>query len=172
MTDVFTGAVSTGYLPIDILLAAIWSAAASGCFAVCINAFHRNIIEGASLGAIGWVLYLAVFGTTGSQFAGYFAGAFAVGSFAEILASILKKPASIFILPGFLPLVPGGGMFNTMESALNGNLDRAATLGYQTLGAAGAIALGIALASSAARIIRRVKVHHKKNIYHRENLLQ
>jgi len=161
MTEVFTGAISSGNLALDILLAALWSAAASGCFAVCLNAFRHNIIESASLGAIGWVLYLAVFGRTGSQFAGYFAGAFAVGTFAEILASILKKPASIFILPGFLPLVPGGGMFNTMEAALNNNLETAATLGYQTLGAAGAIALGIALASSAARIIRRLQIHSK-----------
>ena len=158
MTDAFSGAITTNYIAINILLAAIWSAGASACFAVCLNSFHRDILLCALLGAIGWVFYLAIFGKTGSFFAGYFLGAFAVAVFAEILASLQKKPATIFILPGILPLVPGGGMFNTMEAALTGNLDLAGTLGYQTLGAAGAIALGIALASSAARIIRRVRI--------------
>ncbi|OJF76255.1 MAG: hypothetical protein BKP49_08780 [Treponema sp. CETP13] len=142
----------------NILLAALWSAGASACFSVCLNAFHRDILFCALLGSIGWILYLSIFGLTGSLFGGYFTGAFTVSIVAEILASYQKKPATIFILPGLLPLVPGGGMFNTMEAALTGNLTKAGTLGYQTLGEAGAIALGIALASSSARIIRRIRI--------------
>lgn len=158
MTDAFSGAICTNYISINILLAAVWSAGASACFSVCLNSFRRDIFICSILGAIGWVLYLIVFYTTESLFRGYFIGAFSVAVFAEILASLQKKPATIFILPGLLPLVPGGGMFNTMEAALTGNLSKAGTLGYQTLGAAGAIALGIALASSAARIIRRMRI--------------
>lgn len=164
MTDAFTGAISTNNLLLNILLAAIWSMGAAGCFAICLNSARRDIVKSAILGAIGWILYLTVFGLTNSLFGGYFLGAFVVAVFSELLASLQKTPATIFILPGILPLVPGGGMFYTMEAALTGHLENAARLGYQTIGAAGAIALGIALATSTARILRRMKVqHHTSN---------
>ena len=52
-------------------------------------------------------------------------------------------------------------MFQTMRAAVSGNMDTALSLGYATLGAAGAIALGIAIASSIARLFS--KFRWKKN---------
>ena len=85
----------------------------------------------------------------------YFAGAFSVAIASEFLAYLIKNPATVYLLPGLLPLVPGGGMFQTMRAAVSGNMDTALSLGYATLGAAGAIALGIAIASSIARLFSK-----------------
>ena len=47
-------------------------------------------------------------------------------------------------------------MFQTMEAAVSGNMESALSLGFSTLTAAGAIAIGIAVASSLAKIVNRI----------------
>ena len=86
----------------------------------------------------------------------YFAGAFVVALLSEIFAVIFKNPATVYLLPGLFPLVPGGGMFQTMEAAVSGNMENALSTGFSTLTAAGAIAIGIAVASSMAKILNRL----------------
>ena len=88
--------------------------------------------------------------------AGYMAGALCVGLLSEVFAVILKKPATVFIVPGIIPLVPGGGMYETMLMAMWGKMDAAAVTGFNTITAAAAIAVGIALASSLARLASRI----------------
>ena len=81
----------------------------------------------------------------------------------EILAIIIKKPATIYIVPGLLPFVPGGDMFKTMRAAVEGNLQESLNIGFATLSAAGAIAVAIALSSSASRIVKSlIKYLHNK----------
>ena len=86
----------------------------------------------------------------------YFAGAFVVALLSEVFAVIFKNPATVYLLPGLFPLVPGGGMFQTMEAAVSGNMENALSIGFSTLTAAGAIAIGIAVASSMAKILNRI----------------
>ena len=76
---------------------------------------------------------------------------------AEICASILKKPATIFIIPGIIPFVPGGGIYETMLYSLWGNMELAAVTGFRTLTAAGAIAAGIALVSAFYHMGRKIR---------------
>lgn len=140
----------------DILLAGIYAAGAAGFCAFYFNTNKFDVLWGALLGALGWIVYLAVQRSGGSVMYAYFAGAFSVAIAAEILALLIKNPATVYLLPGLLPLVPGGGMFQTMRAAVSGNMDTALSLGYATLAAAGAIALGIAIASSIARLIPKV----------------
>lgn len=134
-----------------IVLASLWSFGASACCSFYLNTNKTDIVWGGLLGALGWVLYVIV-GVNGSQGEAYFVGAFAVALVSEILAVIIKNPATVFLLPGLLPLVPGGGIFYMMRAAVQGDLEASLHTGYTTLVAAGAIALGIALASSLARI--------------------
>lgn len=145
-----------------LLLAALWSFGASAFCAFYLNTNKYDIVWGGLLGAVGWVLY-TVIASRGSQAGAYFVGAFAVALISEILAVIIKNPATVFLLPGLLPLVPGGGIFYMMRAAVQGDMDAIHT-GYTTLIAAGSIALGIALASSLARIASLlVKKMAKKN---------
>ena len=63
--------------------------------------------------------------------------------------------ATVYIVSGVIPFVPGGGMYETMLYSTLGNMDAAARTGFQTLSAAAAIAVGIAVASSVARLAAR-----------------
>ena len=126
---------------------------ATAAFAYFFHINHYDIFWTAFCGAIGWGIYLSVSRYYFSQTAAYFCGALCVGLISELFAFAFKKPATICIVPGIIPLVPGGGLYETMLMAVLGRMDDAATTGFQTLSAAAAIAVGIALASSIARLI-------------------
>ena len=134
-----------------ILLAFLWSFGASAFFAFSSNMAKYQVVFGGILGAVGWTLY-TVFTALGTQGEAYFIGAFSVALVSEVLAFFLKNPATVFLIPGIIPIVPGGGIFNMMRYAVQGNLSDALKTGYDTLIAAGAIALGVALASSLSKI--------------------
>ena len=132
------------------LLAAVWGGGAAGFSSVYLHAKPLDIVIGAFCGAVGWFMFKV---TGGDGASSYLAGAFTVAVLSEILGASLKTPATVFLLPGLLPLVPGGGMFLTMRSAVNGFMAESLNYGYTTLFAAGSIALGIALASSGRRFL-------------------
>jgi uncharacterized membrane protein YjjB (DUF3815 family) len=137
----------------QIFEAGIWSFGASACCAIYFNAEKRDVVLGAVLGSVGWVVY-AVFKAGGGQEAlGYFAGAFAAAVFAEFFAVVMRRPATVYLVPGIIPLVPGGGIFYMMRAVVRGEFSEALSAGYSAIAAAVAIALGIAIASSTARII-------------------
>lgn len=139
-----------GTVLISALAAAVWGGGASGFSAVYLHAKPLDIVVGAICGAIGWFVFTLTGGVGASS---YLAGAFTVAVLAEVLGAMLKTPATVFLLPGLLPLVPGGGMFLTMRSAVNGLMAESLSNAYTTLFAAGSIALGIALASSGRRLL-------------------
>lgn len=77
----------------------------------------------------------------------------AVALLAEIFARIHKAPATLFLVIGILPLVPGGGIYYTMEALINGDMNLFMYKGLSTAACAGAIAVGCSMVSSAVRMI-------------------
>ena len=73
---------------------------------------------------------------------------------AEICARIFRVPATVFLLVAIIPMVPGGGLYYTMEALLSGNQALCAQLGIQTGAAAAAIAVGASLVTSLMRICK------------------
>jgi uncharacterized membrane protein YjjB (DUF3815 family) len=53
-------------------------------------------------------------------------------------------------------------MFFTMRAFVSGSVETALELGYTTLGAAGAIALGIAIVSVIARVYGKIRYSFSK----------
>jgi uncharacterized membrane protein YjjB (DUF3815 family) len=135
------------------LFQVLFSLLATAGFAVIFNLKPRDIPLAAIGGALGWGLYLAAGRSGGSEVVSFFAASIGIGFYAETAASLLKKPATVFIVCAIIPLVPGGGMYYTMDAAVRGGLERSLSLGYKTLAVAGAIAVGLAIASSLFRIV-------------------
>lgn len=148
----------------DLFLAFLWGAGAAAALSYCFNISYYDIVWGALIGGLGWAVYTAALSPDGSaSVLSYFWGALVVAFLSEILAIIIKKPATIYIVPGLLPFVPGGDMFRTMRAAVEGNLQESLNIGFATLSAAGAIAVAIALSSSASRIVKSlIKYLHNK----------
>lgn len=73
--------------------------------------------------------------------------------YAEIMARLLKAPATGFLVVGILPFVPGGGIYYTMEYCLSGDTQLFLSTGIHTFGVAGAVAVGLLLVSSLVRLL-------------------
>ena len=60
---------------------------------------------------------------------------------------------TVYLVISYIPLVPGGGAYYTMEYLVGGETQLAMETGIHTLFVAGAIAMGIVLVSSMTRIL-------------------
>lgn len=130
----------------------LWALLATLGFGLLFRTPIRDLPLAALGGALAWGAYLGADASSGSPAFAYFAASVAVGLYAEVLAWLSRRPASLFILCAIIPLVPGGGMYYTMFHAVAGDMARAADAGFAALTAAGAIAAGLAVASAMARI--------------------
>jgi uncharacterized membrane protein YjjB (DUF3815 family) len=133
-------------------LGLLWAALGASGFAVLFDLRLREVPFAAAGAAGGWWLYSAV-GAASSEAAGYFAAAAFIGLYAEVVASLRKRPAAIYIVSAILPIVPGGGMYYTMLNSVRGDLYASLGTGFETLQAAGAIAAGLAVSSALSRLV-------------------
>ena len=106
-------------------------------------------------GTLGWMVYLlAEYAGTGKTIASFIAG-LSIAAYAEAMARIRKCPASGYLLISFFPLVPGAGVYYTMEAYFQGNTERFVAVGRETTGIAGGLAIGVLLVSSAVRMFNQ-----------------
>ena len=135
----------------DFLLPCVYAVLA--CLASCVILGRRGplMLISSLGGGLGWaVCLLCTF--TGSDIVQYFFGAVAVALYAEAMARICKAPVTGFLVVGILPFVPGGGIYYTMDYCLSGDTQQFLSTGIHTFGIAGAVAVGLLLASSLVHL--------------------
>lgn len=104
-------------------------------------------------GSLGWLAYLlARRAGLDSAMASFLAG-MAIAAYAEIMARLRKCPASGYLLLAFFPLVPGAGVYYTMQAYFVGDNERFLAQGRETLGIAGGLAIGVLVVSALVRMI-------------------
>ena len=131
-------------------------------FGFCIL-FHvplRCMFPAAAIGGMGWFVYQLLMELGLGITASVFIAACLVAMLADICSRLIKEAATVFVIPGILPLVPGSGIYYTMFHFIRGNMDKAGAWGARTLMIAGAIALGLLVVASVIRIV----VNTKRNI--------
>jgi len=128
------------------------------CFAGCIGfSILFNIHDlGVFICALGatlvWVVYGVAETITGSAIMGYFWGAVFASIYSEIMARIRKFPAITYLVISIFPLIPGAGVYYTMNYAVQGDMERFASQGMYTAAIAGIMAIGILLVSTSVRL--------------------
>ena len=114
-------------------------------FSLLFGLRRRYLFVSSLGGLLAWAVYLVMQRLLGLPFfSNLIAAAFSV-LWAEALAHLLKSPATLFLTPAILPLVPGGELYYTMSSAVRGHTALAKLHGTATLRAALAIGAGISL---------------------------
>lgn len=116
--------------------------------------FHvpRNALFWAALaGLFGWAVQTLVSAAGWSPAGSALLGAVTVSLVAEALARTRRMPATVFVVPGILPLVPGTRAYQAMLAMLRDDHTAAATEGASALIAAGGIAVGILLGTALTR---------------------
>lgn len=130
----------------------IYGFIATAGFAILFNLPSNAIFVSGISGAIGWAGYLMMMYIYPSPILSTFIAAIFIGIMGEIFARKFKNPSTIFVIPGILPLVPGAYSYRTILAIVEGNNKQAITLGLQTIGIAIAIAAGLIIVISFARI--------------------
>ncbi len=117
-------------------------------FALVFSVPLKTLLVSAVNGGMGWIVFKYVMDTTGSKYIAVFLSALSITFVSEMLAKKLRYPASVFIIPGIINLVPGEGIYKTMNYFVNNQSDLAIASFYSTIVVAGSISFGVLLASS------------------------
>lgn len=128
---------------------------ATAAFSVIFYLPKKYIIQAGMTGSFGWFIYLISVELLKDKVLATLLATLFVALVSHILARILKTPVTMFLIPGIIPMVPGAGMYQIVQSIIDNNVDRTASYFFQTLQMAGAIALGIFIIDT---FFRRKKV--------------
>lgn len=102
----------------------------------------------------------AVYLQTGqSMFAGLFVASLFIAAFSEILARVLKAPVILLLVPMLIPEIPGGDLYYAMYDLVQRHFADFGNSANKVLMEAGAIALGIILASYISKFILNIQLH-------------
>ena len=112
-------------------------------FSLLFGMRRRHLVWASLGGVFTWGVYLAVTAMLHEGFLPCLAAAAFAVVYAEVLAHLRKTPATVFVVPAIIPLVPGSSLYYAMASAVRGNLGDARAYGQLTLQAALAIAAGV-----------------------------
>ena len=123
-------------------------------FSIVFNIRGRSLIIATLCGTFSWAVYLVCDHFSDSVMMPYFLCGVSIALYSEIAAYLFRSPATMYLMPGFIPSVPGGAVYRAMESCLFGDLTGFAEGLVNTLKIGGAIALGLILMSSFFRLCR------------------
>lgn len=143
------------YLAVSIMGSLILSFMGSLCPALLYNLDIKKAFWAGLSGSIGWLTYIFFKNCTGEIIFSTFMGAITVGLYSEVMARLLKTPATILSVSGIFPLVPGSGAYNTVQYIVQNRYQEGLTEGVKTMASAGSIALGIMIISALFRIIKK-----------------
>lgn len=128
----------------------------AGCMAFCVIFQLRrwqHIVCASLSGAAGWLVYLLL--ADSSNVVRGLMATVMVAVLAEVLARVFKAPVAVFLQIGIIPLVPGGGIYYTLEALISGDTALFVQKGLETVAFAGSIAVGCSLVASVARLLPR-----------------
>lgn len=134
-------------------------------FGFLFNVRGRMIFTTALGGALGWLAYVLC-SFTASDIPRYFVATLVISIYAEVMARVDKVPVIVYLIIALLPLVPGSGMYYTMEYWLTGDEVAFVTTGSHTIMIAGALALGIVLVSSMVRLWKIMRRQRRWRLLH------
>ena len=114
-------------------------------FALMFNT-KRDILFPACLGGmLAWLVYLIALKKGCDPFLSGFLASLFTGLYSECMARLYKKPATIFIAIGEIPLIPGSGLYYSIYYLLLQNLERSLYYAIYTLLFASCMSAGIIL---------------------------
>ncbi len=153
----------------NLLYEAVFCFIAMFSFGLIFNlSFNLKFMVIASLNSVaGWSVYRIIENSGQSSYLAYFLGALTCAVLGEIIARLLKAPASIFYVIGCLPLVPGGGIYRTMLYLTDNNQSLFLATFIDTIIISGAIAVAILISGTFFRLFKRRKANENPWPYRR-----
>ncbi len=138
-------------------------AAFIGClgFSIIFNIHGPGMLLCAVGGILTWLTYRIVLQFTANDILAYFIATAQASVYAEIMARIRKYPAISYLVMSAFPLIPGAGVYYTMNYAVRGDLANFTAMGTHTVAIAGVMAVGILLISTIFRLFAVLRSRQK-----------
>lgn len=126
----------------------------AGCigFSILFNIHGPGGMLCALGGVLTWVVYDLAMRFIGNEMAAFFLGSFFASVYAESMARVRKYPAISYLVVSLFPLIPGAGIYYTMNYAVHGEMERFAAQGMHTAAIAGVMAVGVLLVTTIVRL--------------------
>lgn len=123
-------------------------------FALIFNVGRKHIIQASLCGFFGCGIYLLCVEVLKIDvlFSNVIASAFCA-LYSELFARILKTPTTVLFIPGIIPLIPGGALYNTMYAAVFEDWALVKQHGMVTLQTALGVAVGYSLVSAILYVL-------------------
>lgn len=119
---------------------------------------RRDRLLPASLGGLlAWGVYLLMGLATQQDVVRYFVASVVLTVYGEILARIVKCPATLFIVTASIPLIPGGSLYRTMQYFMLNDLESFSRQGLTTVLLAVAIAVGMLFPTAIFQLLHRIQ---------------
>lgn len=134
---------------LNSILEMFYCFAATFFFALIMNAPKKILILSSITASLGYLVY-KYFIIKGIPLLAFFLGTTLIAMLGEIFARRLKMPATIFIFPGVIPIVPGLGLYNTILALVQNDIFLALETGFNTILNIGCMAIAMALVSLIA----------------------
>ena len=142
-------------MPIDYVSALGFSFSTTVAFAVLLQAPRKTLPISGIIGAVGWVVFLYVRREMGSSsFYANICATLILSLLSELAARVFKQPATVFVIPGIFPIVPGLGMYNGMAQLIENNYEQGINLLLTAGLDAAAIALCVMFTGSFFRVLK------------------
>ena len=140
------------------VIAAFFSAAGLGLW---FRVDMRTVLPSSAVAAAAWGVVMAVQAAGCAEFWAYLAAAAFVGLMAEIFSRLFRTPATVFLVMGIIPMVPGGMLYRTMRCGIAGQWDDFLSVGVRTLMTALAISAGMFCVRAVFEAVTALKQKEK-----------
>ena len=127
-------------------------------FALLFHVRREKLLLASLGGLLAWGVYLLVGLASDQEVVRYFVASVVLTVYAEILARVVKCPATLFIVTASIPLIPGGSLYRTMEYFMQNDLEAFSRQALTTVLLAVAIAVGMLFPTAIFQLVRRARV--------------
>ncbi|MCG7340062.1 threonine/serine exporter family protein [Staphylococcus sp. ACRSN] len=144
------------------ILQFIISYLATMLFSIIFNAPRRLLLACGFVGAMGWFIYKLTLDLDLGKVMASFLGSFILALMSHVMSRRYKRPVIIFIVPGIIPLVPGGLAYEATRFLVSNQYTHAVNTFLEVTLISGAIAFGILCAEIIYYLYTRIKQYFGK----------
>lgn len=144
---------------ITIILNIVFSFGTSFLFGVLFNSPKNLLIPAGVVGAIGWVAFQTGLMVNDSDVQSSFIGGLFIGVAGHIMSRKFFSPVILFIIPGIIPLVPGGTAYEAIKNLVLNEYHEALITMIKVALISSSIALGLLIADLISKVYYKYKKH-------------
>ena len=131
-------------------------------FAMLFHVRRERLLLASLGGLLAWGVYLLLGLVSDQDVVRYFFASVALTVYAEVMARVVKCPATLFLVTASIPLVPGGSLYRTMQFFMQNDLTAFSSQALTTGLLAVAIAVGMLFPTSVFQLLQRVRTQERR----------